>query len=154
MTTPQTIAQIGQKYATSFFTGGGFSKTSLTLSTDRIAGVGKTYTAASKGIVSFAAPLKEVSSLGIEYKSNYTLLILGVLLLALGIFLPSFLQSDIKLLFLGLGIMFVVAYVYSKERYIVINIKGFAYALSLRGISNKEVGSFIDTTIQTVSISE
>lgn len=135
MTTSHVIAQIGQKYSTSFFTGGGFNKTSLTLSSDRIAGVGKTYTAASKGIVSFAAPLKDVSSVGLEYSSNYILLILGILLLAA----------------YGLGIILIIAYFFSKQRYIVINIQGFAYALSLRGISNKEVDGFIETTIQTLN---
>jgi hypothetical protein len=135
MTTSHVIAQIGQKYSASFFTGGGFNKTSVTLSSDRIAGVGKTYTAASKGIVSFAAPLKDVSSVGLEYSSNYILLILGILLLAA----------------YGLGIILIVAYFFSKQRYIVINIQGFAYALSLRGISNKEVDGFIETTIQTLN---
>jgi hypothetical protein len=135
MTTSHVIAQIGQKYSASFFTGGGFNKTSVTLSSDRIAGVGKTYTAASKGIVSFAAPLKDVSSVGLEYSSNYILLILGILLLAA----------------YGLGIILIIAYFFSKQRYIVINIQGFAYALSLRGISNKEVDGFIETTIQTLN---
>jgi hypothetical protein len=135
MSTSQIIAQVGQKYSTSFFTGSGFSKTSLTLSSDRIAGVGKTYTAASKGIVSFAAPLKDVSSVGLEYTSNHILLILGVLLLAA----------------YGLGIILIIAYFFSKQRYIVINIQGFAYALSLRGISNRDVDSFIETTIQTLN---
>lgn len=135
MTTSHVTAQIGQKYSTSFFTGGGFSKTSLTLSSDRIAGVGKTYTAASKGIVSFTAPLKDVSSVGLEYSSNHILLALGILLLAA----------------YGLGIIFIIAYFFSKQRYIVINIQGFAYALSLRGISNKEVDSFIETTIQSLN---
>jgi hypothetical protein len=135
MTTSHVIAQIGQKSSASFFTGGGFNKTSVTLSSDRIAGVGKTYTAASKGIVSFAAPLKDVSSVGLEYSSNYILLILGILLLAA----------------YGLGIILIIAYFFSKQRYIVINIQGFAYALSLRGISNKEVDGFIETTIQTLN---
>jgi hypothetical protein len=85
--------------------------------------------------VSFAAPLKDVSSVGLEYSSNYILLILGILLLAA----------------YGLGIILIIAYFFSKQRYIVINIQGFAYALSLRGISNKEVDGFIETTIQTLN---
>lgn len=135
MSTSTIVARIGQKYSSSFFTGSGFNKTSLVLYSDHINGVGKTYTAASKGILSFSAPLKDLSSVGLEYRSNYILLILGILLLAA----------------YGLGILLIILYFTSKQRYIIINIRGFAYALSLRGISNREVDSFIETTIDSLN---
>jgi len=135
MSTSQIIAQIGQKYSTSLLTGGGFSKTSLTLSSDQLAGGGKSYTSTSTRKVSFIAPLKTISSVGLDYSSNYILLLLGIILLAA----------------FGLGIILIIAYFFTKQRYIVINIQGFAYTLSLRGISNKEVTEFMDATTQAIN---
>ena len=128
------IAQLGQSYKTSFFAGDGISKTSIELAPNRISGKGKTYTAASKGVISFAGDLKSVSSIGMEYQSNYILLILGILLLAA----------------YGLGILFIIAYFMTKERYIVVNFEGFVYALSLRGIRNKDVEQFVETALGAI----
>jgi hypothetical protein len=123
------IASIGQTYTTSFFSGSGFSKTSLTLTEDSISGVGKTYQASGRGIISFTGDLRNVSSLGMEYKSYYILLLLGILTLIVGV-----------------GVIFLIMYFASKERYIIINFQGYVYALSLRGISNADVDAFIATT--------
>ena len=134
----QPIAQIGQKISTSLFTGHGFSKTSIVLTKDRLTGVGQTYAARGRAIVSFTGDLRSVSSLGLEYNSNYILLILGLATLVI----------------FGLGIIFLIMYVMSKERYIVVNFQGMGYALSLQGISNKEVENFIETAQNQIQIAK
>lgn len=57
----------------------------------------------------FAAPLRDVSSIGLAYNSNYILLIFGVLFLAA----------------YGLGLLLILAYFMTKQRYIVVNIQDF-----------------------------
>lgn len=127
----RVIAQVGQKYSTSLLSGAGFSKTSLILTNKTLSGVGKTYTAKSKGIVSFEANLRDVSSLGIEYTSHWILILIGIMTLWL----------------FGLGLLFIALYFVSKERYIVVNVQGALYALSLRGISNQDIQSFIEIAL-------
>ena len=122
------IAQIGQSYKASLFSGSGFSKTSLVLSNDSLSGVGKTYTASSRAIVSFTARLESVSSIGMKYYSNYLLLVLGIL----------------TLIVYGLGILFIIFYFTSKQRFFVVNVSGALYALSLRGISNQDLDVFVE----------
>jgi len=134
--TEMIIAQVGQKYSTSLLAGAGFSKTSLVLTDRTLSGVGKTYTAKSKGVVSFAANLKDISSLGIEYASHWILILLGILTL------PLF----------GLGLLFIILYFVSKERYIVVNVQGALYALSLRGISNQDVQAFIEKSLAAARV--
>lgn len=134
--TETIIAQVGQKYSTSLLAGAGFSKTSLVLTNKTLSGVGKTYTAKSKGVVSFAANLKDVSSLGIEYAAHWILILLGILTLP----------------FFGLGLLFIIFYFVSNERYIVVNVQGALYALSLRGISNQEVQSFIEKALAEAQV--
>ena len=129
------IAIIGQKYSTSLLSGAGFSKTSLVLTNRTLSGVGKTYTAKSKGIVSFSGNVKNISSLGIEYTSNWIFLLLGLVLL----------------LAWGLGIIFLILYFVQKERYIIVNFQGALYALSLRGISNQDVQVFIEKSLEVAS---
>lgn len=128
------IAQLGQSYKASFFAGDGISKTSIELTADRISGRGKTYTATSKEGVSFMGDLKSVSSIGMDYHSSYILLVLGVILLVA----------------YGLGILFLIAYYMTKERFIVVNFEGFTYALSLRGIRNKDVDQFVETAMVAI----
>ncbi len=161
------FAQIGQNYSASFFSGGGFSKTSLALSLNSLSGVGKSYTSTSKGIVSFTAPLFAISSIGLEYGSAHIFLVLGLLLLLSGslpLLSPSLssLFNDslgsvnghaLPVLLLGLGVLSLIKYFFSKKRYIVVNVQGCCYSLSLRGISNKDVEIFIDHTIRLMKAS-
>lgn len=132
----QLIATMGQKYSTSFFTGAGFSKTALVLTNKALAGVGKTYST-KKGVISFKAPLRNVSSVGVEYSSELLALILGILTLPLFI-----------------GVFFLIYYFVKKERYIVINVQGVLYALSLRGIPNDQVNLFIEKILLTANPSQ
>ena len=143
MSTSQIIAQIGQKYSTSLLTGGGFSKTSLSLFTDQLAGGGKSYTLTANKNVSFIAPLKAVSSVGLDYSSYYILLILGIIVLLVSV--VTFWPAAV------LGILLIIAYIKIKQRYIVVNVHGFAYALSLRGISNQEVTDFMEAVTQAIN---
>ncbi len=131
--TDTVIAQVGQKYATSLLAGEGFSQTSLVLTARTLSGVGKTYSANSRGIVSFCGDVKKVSSMGMDYSSNWIYLLLGILLLAVW----------------GIGIIFLIIYFVNKERYIVVNFQGAMYALSLRGISNDEVQAFVQKVLRT-----
>ena len=119
----QPIAQIGQDISTSLFSGHGFSKTSLVLTKDRLRGVGQTYAASGRAIVSFTGDLKSVSSLGLEYKSNYIWLILGFA----------------TLIIFGLGIIFLIMYAMSKERYIVINFRAWAMPYHYRASPTKKL---------------
>jgi hypothetical protein len=130
----QLIATMGQKYSTSFFTGAGFSKTALVLTNKALSGVGKTYST-KKGVISFKAPLRNISSVGVEYSSEILALILGILTL------PIF-----------IGVLFLIYYFVRKERYIVINVQGVLYALSLRGIPNEHVNLFIEKILLAASI--
>jgi hypothetical protein len=160
------FAQIGQSYSASFFSGGGFTKTSLALSHSSLSGVGKTYTSTSKGIISFTAPLYTVSSIGLEYSMNHLFLIVGVLLSLSGSLLlaaPGFKSMltggqtslhghALPLLVFGLGLLSLIKYIFSKRRYLVVNVQGYCYALSLRGISNEDVEAFIDHTIRLMKL--
>jgi hypothetical protein len=128
-----TIATLGQKYSTSLLAGQGFSQTSLVLTARTLSGVGKTYSAKSKGIISFAGDVKNVSSIGLEYTSNWIYLLLGILTL------PAY----------GLGILFLIVYFVTKERYVVVNFQGALYALSLRGISNADAQAFMEKVLST-----
>ncbi len=129
------IAQIGQNYLTSIVTGAGFSSTSLVLTNRTLSGAGKTYTAKSKGSVSFSGDVRNLSSIGIRYLSYWILLLLGII---------SF----------PLGIIFIILYFVTKQRFIEINFQGVVYSLSMRGIDNKEAQIFIDKVLYTVAASQ
>jgi hypothetical protein len=127
------IATIGQKYSTSILTGEGLTETSLILTAKTLTGAGKTYSTKSRAIISFSGDVKNVSSIGTEYSSNWIMFLIGILTLPL----------------YGLGIVFLILHFTHKERYIVVNFQGATYALTLRGVSNKDVQSFIEKTIDT-----
>ena len=131
MNTETTIATIGQNYNSSFFSGGKFPKTSVVLKENHISGIGRTNTSLQKETISFCGDLKSVSSIGLQYSSNYMYLILGILLL------PAW----------GIGLVFIIGYFLSKQRYILINFQGAVYALDLKGISNIDVDSFINLSL-------
>jgi len=132
------IAQIGQNYSSSVFSAEGIGKTSLVLSCNNLSGAGKNYTLIFKRTISFTIPLSSISSISLEYSSAYIFLILSCF---------GFAASFWKLTFgVASGIFFLIFYLFSIHRYIVINVHGCCYALSLRGIANSEVDTFIGQT--------
>jgi len=133
------IAQIGQNYGSSVFSEEGIGKTSLVLSHNNLSGAGKNYTLTSKRTISFTIPLYSISSISLECSSAYILLILSCFGFAASFWnLTSGVAS---------GIIFLILYLFSIHRYIVINVHGCCYALSLRGIANREVDTFIGQTM-------
>ena len=126
------IARLGHTYSTSLLAGKGLYKTSLELTKDSLSGVGKTYAASSKGVISFSGDVKNISSIGIDYYSNWVMLLVGLLTL------PMY----------GLGIIFLIIYSSSKERYIVVNFQGAKYALSLKKISSEDTQIFIEKVLK------
>ncbi len=125
------IARLGHKYSSSLLAGKGLYKTSLELTKDSLSGVGKTYAASSRGVISFSGDVKNISSIGIDYCSNWVMLLAGLL------------TSPIY----GLGIIFLIIYFSSKERYIVVNFQGVKYALSLKEISSEDTQIFIEQVL-------
>ena len=109
--------------------------TKLVLKKYTLSGVGITYTAKSKGSVSFSGDIRNLSSIGVRYLSYWILLLLGFILLFA----------------YGIGIIFIILYFIIKQRFIEINFQGAVYSLSMRGISNEEAQVFIDKTLEIVS---
>jgi len=126
------IARLGHTYSTSLLAGKGLYKTSLELTECTLSGVGKTYASSSKGVISFSGDVKNISSIGIDYCSNWVMLLVGLLTL------PIY----------GLGIIFLIIYSSSKERYIVVNFQGAKYALSLKKISSADTQIFIEKVLK------
>ena len=125
------IARLGHTYSTSLLAGKGLYKTSLELTKCTLSGVGKTYAASPKSVISFSGDVKNISSIGIDYCSNWVMLLVGLLTL------PIY----------GLGIIFLIIYSSSKERYIVVNFQGAKYALSLKEISSEDTQIFIEQVL-------
>jgi hypothetical protein len=123
------VASIGQTYTAGFLSGEGISKTCLVLTTQRLSGVGKKY---GKDYIqeSFVADLRDVSSIGIIYRKPIVPLVLGIIFCVTIVGLP-----------IGL-ICLIVAFV-AKERFAAINVHGFEYAFSLRGVPLETAEQFL-----------
>ncbi|MCJ7812003.1 hypothetical protein MUP95_01620 [bacterium] len=123
------LSSVGQRFLISFLVGAGITKTSLMVTDKRIYGAGNNYSLRGKTFITLVGELKSLHSAGLEYYSNFWLLILGIPLL----------------LAFGLGIIFIILYFWTRHRHIKINFGGEITLFSLRGISNEEVETFIKT---------
>ena len=125
------LSTVGQKFLTSFLIGDGITKISLMTTDKRIYGAGNSYSLKGKTFITLVGELKSLNSIGLEYKSNFWFLILGIPLLAA----------------YGIGVIFIILYFLKRHRHIKINFGGEVNSFSLRGISNEEVEEFIKTTM-------
>ncbi|MCK9616676.1 MAG: hypothetical protein M0R21_02470 [Lentimicrobiaceae bacterium] len=121
------LGVVGQKFLTSLMIGNGFSTTSLMVTNKRLYASAKSYTTKGKSYQTLVGEIKDLKSIGIEYKSNFWLMILGIILTPL----------------YGLGIILIVYALRKRKRFIQFNFGGDTSSLSLRGISNEEVAKFI-----------
>jgi len=123
------VASIGQTYTAGMLSGEGISKTCLVLTTQRLSGVGKKY---GKDYIqeSFVADLRDVSSIGIIYRRPIVLLVLGILFCVSVVALP-------------LGLIFLILSFLLKQRFAAINVHGFEYAFSLRGVPLESAEEFL-----------
>ena len=123
------VASIGQTYTAGFLSGEGLSKTCLALTTQRLSGVGKKY---GKDYIqeSFVADLKDVSSIGIIYSKPIVPLVLGIIFCVTIVGLP-------------IGLIFLMVAFFAKERFAAINVHGFLYVFSLRGVPLESAEQFL-----------
>ena len=125
------IARLGHKYSDSLLSGKCLWKTSLELTEKTLSGIGRTYASSPKKVISFSGNVKDISSIGFDYCSNWILLLVGILTLPL----------------YGLGIIFLIIYSNSKTPYIVVNFQGAKYALSLKEIPCEASQKFIEKVL-------
>lgn len=123
------VASIGQTYTAGMLSGEGISKTCLVLTTQRLSGVGKKY-GTNYIQESFVADLRDVSSIGIIYRRPIVLLVLGILFC-------------LTIMLLPLGLIFLILSFLLKERFAAINVHGFEYAFSLRGVPLESAEEFL-----------
>lgn len=122
----KVIAKLGQKFV-SLLVGGGLTNTSLLLTNKRLYASGLNYSARGKSYQSRVGEIRSLHTIGLMYQSNFWLLVIGIPLLVL----------------YGAGLIFIGLYFWTRHRYIQINFGGDLTSLSLRGVSNDEVESFI-----------
>ena len=127
----KVLGVVGQKFLTSLIVGMGFTQTSLMVTDKRLYAAGTNYSTKGKAYQTLVGEVKALHSIGIEYSSNFWLLVFGIPLLAA----------------YGLGVILIIMYFWTRQRNIQFNFGGEVTSLSLRGISNEEVERFIKTVM-------
>lgn len=144
----RVIAAIRQKYLVAFVKGQGVESTSLILTQTKIYGYGQSYSAAgSSSRIRFVGDVSQLSSVGLEYRSNFVLLILAIL--SSVVFVLQFGGSgrtDGDGAFLA-ALLFFVFYALSRRKMLIINLGGYAHALSVSGVPEQEVIEFMNSAM-------
>ena len=150
----EILASIGQRSLVGLLKGEGLASTRLVLTPIRIYGNGRTFTAGSSSKTRVIAELTNLSSISMEHKSKWLLLVVGFILMAITFVLLLAIQSQILSYFLAplflIGSSMVVIYFITRQRFLVLNFSGHPYYFSMSGVPENEVLEFAECVISVL----
>lgn len=150
----EILASIGQRSLVGLLKGEGLASTSLVLTPIRIYGNGRTFTAGSSSKTRVVAELTNLSSISMEHKSKWLLLVVGFILMAITFVMLLAIQSQILSYFLAplflIGSSMIVIYFITRQRFLVLNFSGHPYYFSMSGVPENEVLAFTECVISVL----
>ena len=145
------LASIGQKSMIGLLKGEGLASTWLVLTPSRIYGNGRTLTSGTSSRTRIVADISKLSSISMEYRSRWILLVIGFLLMGVTFLLLLSVQNQFLSYFLAplflIGSFMVVVYFLTRRRFLVLNLSGYACIFSMSGVPEDEVLAFVERVI-------
>ncbi|MCW1921189.1 hypothetical protein OKA05_01410 [Luteolibacter arcticus] len=149
------IASIGQHALVGFVKGEGIASTQVVLTARRIYVRGRSFTRTVSEQLRMIGDLTSICSLSLHNYSNWPKLVFGVLLfltsVAAGTSGGGMTEQIVGGVTFFVGTWLIISFFITRRRYLRINMGGEPYDVSMEGVDDEQVLSFIDTSMAYLS---